>query len=104
MDEVANQNKFCYAPGQILCLLSPKPGVYEAVVKCCDFKYTKSSIFTTEWKQAYVYSSRGQKHPYICHVDIESIVRPILMIQREDDEGVVFDEVWDTSLWGDEFF
>ena len=47
MDEVANQNKFCYAPGQILCLLSPEPGVYEAVVKCCDFKYSKSSIFTT---------------------------------------------------------
>ena len=104
MDAGVDQNKFSYAPGQILCFLSPEPGVYEAVVKCCEFKHSKSSIFTTKWKQAYVYSTRTQKRPYICHVDIESFVRPILMIPREDDEGIVYDEVWDPLLWADEFF
>ena len=104
MDTGVDQNKFCYAPGQILCFLSPEPGVHEVVVKCCEFKCTKSSIFTTSWKQAYVYSTRGEKRPYICHVDMKSIVRPILMIPHEDDEGLVYDEVWDPTLWANEFF
>ena len=47
MDAGVDQNRFLYAPGQILCFLSPKPGVYEAVVKCCEFKHSKSSIFST---------------------------------------------------------
>ena len=45
-----------------------------------------------------------RQRPYICHVDMESSVRPILMIPREDDEDVVYDEIWDPTLWADEFF
>ena len=47
IDAGVDQNKYSYAPGQILCFLSPEPGVYEAVVKCCEFKHSKSSIFST---------------------------------------------------------
>ena len=102
-DTGVNPKNYCYAPGQILCLLTPEPGVYQAVVKCCEVTYTRSSIFSTSCKQAYGYSSRSEKHPYICHVDMESIVRPILMIPREDNEGIVYDEIWDPTLWADEF-
>ena len=51
-----------------------------------------------------MYSTRTEKRPYICHVEMESIVRPLLMIPREDDEGMVYDEFWDPSLWANEFF
>ena len=75
-----------HVPDDIMQNGSPKgshsgPVVYNHIemVKCPS-KYSKSLIFSTTWKQAYVYSTRTQKRPYICHVDVESIVQPILMI------------------------
>ena len=61
-DELANECKvhhkepqqqvenFLYSPAKILCFTNPSPGVYHAIVECCEFHFSRDSIFSTKWK------------------------------------------------------
>ena len=39
---------FFYSPAKILCFTNPLPGVYHAIVECCEFYFSRDSIFSTK--------------------------------------------------------
>ena len=61
------KRKFLYSPGQIQCFISPKQGVYHAIVKCCNYKFSRGSVFSTEWKQEYIYHNRQKNSMDVSH-------------------------------------
>ena len=99
-----NVKNFFYSPAKILCFTNPHPDVYHAIVECCEFQFSRDSIFSTKWKKSYINKGRNQKVPYICHVDAEAIVRQCLVIPDSYEDVTYCHEIWDRSLWGDEFF
>ena len=101
-DRKADKKQFLYCPGQILAFVSPPEGGYHAIVKCCDYNFNRSSVFSTLWKQAYVYPTRNSKKKYIYHVEVQAIVRPALMIPMNENEDE-YQEIWQRQLWGKEF-
>ena len=58
---------YLYSPGQVLSFTSPGPGIIHAIVKCCDYKFKKGSVFSTLWKQEYITSSKGKKTLNMSH-------------------------------------
>ena len=98
----SDKQQFLYCPGQLLAFVSPRDGIYHAIVKCCDYNFNRSSVFSTLWKQAYVYPSRNSKKKYIFHVEVQAIVRPALMIPMDENEEE-YQEIWQRKLWGKEF-
>ena len=95
---------FLYSPAKILCFTSPKPGTIHAIVECCDFKFKRGSIISTEWKKAFIYHGQNHKTPYISYVDAEAIVRHCLVIPDIRDGSKIYHEIWSRDLWGTEFF
>ena len=104
-DSVHKCKRYFYCPGQVLAFTNPKPGVFHAIVKCCEFAFEKGSIFSTQWKAATIYlKSTKRRKEYICHIDVEHIVRPCLMIpENYGDPFTQYHEIWNRSLWADEF-
>ena len=102
--DTGEPKKFLYCPGQILCFVSPEPGVYHAILKSCDYRFQKCSVFTTLWKQAYEIPNprRNDKKPYIGFIDVDSIVRHVLMIPV-DSSGETYQEIWNKTFWAAEF-
>jgi hypothetical protein len=107
--------KHLYAPGQILGFGCPTPvdwindhltpeiyGVILAVVSTCDFSHTRESVFSTKWKQSYVYHAGNHKRPNIQLVDVNAIVRHCLMVPHEESHSS-YHEIWSQELWGNEF-
>jgi hypothetical protein len=101
-DNEEMRNRYTYAPGLILGVLNgphpqPKP---DLIVLCCDSSYSKSSVFSTHWKVAY--NDKAMKHPMICLVSPDAIVRHCLMIPENNDWNG-FHEIWARERWGPEF-
>ena len=103
-DQSRDKRKYCYAPAQLLAFIQPREGVYHAIVKCCDYGFQRSSIFSTQWKMSYIYQQHGRKTAHICHINVNSIVRHSLIVPQEIDKSKFYHEIWDRCLWGDEFF
>ena len=94
---------FLYSPAKILCFTNPQDEVFHAIVECCEFKFKRNSVFTNTWEKAFIYDTAGEKKPYICHVNVESIIRHALMIPYTDDDIMYYEEIWDRELWASEF-
>ena len=62
----------------------------------------KDSIFTTRWKQEFIYTDNNKKHLSIVGVDLNAVVRHCLLIpyDKAKDEYI---EVWSRDLWADQF-
>ena len=99
-DEMRDQ--YTYAPGLILGFLNgPYPQTTpDVIVLCCDSSYSKSSVFSTHWKV--LYNDKAMKHPMICLVSPDAIVRHCLMIPENNDWNG-FHEIWSRERWGPEF-
>ena len=104
-EERAKKNhRYLYCPGQILAFTNPEPNIFHAIVKCCNFSFERGSIFSTKWKSAVIYRSHS-RHAYLYHVDVSNIVRPCLMIPKDpSDPFTDYEEIWEKSLWANEFF
>ena len=102
LDEDKEGGQYLYCPGQILCFVHGEADGYKAVVKCCEYRCTKGSVFSNSWKQAYIYPSRNVKLPYICEVDVQALVRHLLMVPNNS-QGETYHEIWDRKLWSHEF-
>ena len=100
--KVGPRHKALYAPAQILCFVCPNEDTTHAIVKCCDYEFSKSSVFTTLWKQAYVYPPNSRKRPYLYHVDVDAIVRHSLIIPK-DEHMTEYHEIWQPDHWANEF-
>jgi hypothetical protein len=101
-DNEEMRNRYTYAPGLILGVLNgPHPQTKpDLIVLCCDSSYSKSSVFSTHWKVAY--NDKAMKHPMICLVSPDAIVRHCLMIPENNDWNG-FHEIWARERWGPEF-
>ena len=84
--------------------MSPEPGTVHVIVECCDFKLTRGSIISTEWKKAFIYHGQNHKTPYVSYIDAEAIVRHSLVIPDIRDGSEIYHEIWSRDLWGAEFF
>jgi hypothetical protein len=103
-----------YAPGQILGFVRPTPvdwtfdneipvmGDVMAVVSTCDYSHSRESVFSTKWKQAYIYHAGNRKTPNIQLVEPDAIVRHCLMVPDEETHSS-YNEIWCQELWGNEF-
>jgi hypothetical protein len=103
-----------YAPGQILGFVCPTPvdwtfdneipvmGDVMAVVSTCDYSHSRESVFSTKWKQAYIYHAGNRKTPNIQLVEPDAIVRHCLMVPDEETHSS-YNEIWCQELWGNEF-
>ena len=102
-DQTTN-TEFLYFPGQVLCFIAPEPGINHAIIKCCHFDFKRGSVFSNLWKQEYVNSTqRGNKRPFICHIDVEAIISHVLMIPSNEKEET-YHQIWDKNFWGNEFY
>ena len=113
-DDPTIAREHLYAPGKILGFVCPTPinwisdtetpivGGVMAVVSTCDFSHTRESVFSTTWKQSYVYHAGGRKTPNLQLVDPDAIVRHCLMVP-DDDRHCSYHEIWSQELWGNEF-
>ena len=109
-DNPTIQKKHVYAPGQLLGIVAeadhngkPIDNTSIAIARACGFQARKDSIFTTRWKQEYVYTNgRRSKQLSIVGVDLNAVVRHCLVIPYSDasDEYI---EVWSKELWADQF-
>ena len=61
-------------------------------MECCDFKFTRGSIISTEWKKAFIYHGQNHKTSYISYVDAEAIVRHCLVIPDIRDGSEIYHE------------
>ena len=102
-DSCDNPDDFLYSPAKILCFTSPESKTIHAIIECCDFKFKRGSIISTEWKKAFIYHGQNHKTPYICFVDAEAIVRHCLVVPDTKDGTDIYHEVWNRDLWGAEF-
>ena len=93
-----SKGKFLYSPGQIQCFISPKQGVYHAIVKCCNYKFSKGSVFSTKWKQEYIYHKSQKKVPRICHINVDAIVGHAVMIPSDKKKGT-YHQIWERCYW-----
>jgi len=98
-----NPEDFLYSPGRILCFTALENDTIHAIVECCDFKFKRGSIISTEWQKAYIYQGQNHKEPYISYIDVEAIVRHCLVIPDMRDGCEVYHEIWNRELWGDKF-
>jgi hypothetical protein len=100
-DNDANTRHYDYAPGKLLGFVQcPQEGDESrvlAIAQCCEFTHKKNSIFSTEWKLEDPTSSNG-----FHAVDVDSIVRPCLMLPQDLDKGI-YNEIWAQERWGKEF-
>ena len=101
-DQVSHTNNYSYSPGHLKAFINNGDGNIVAVVQSCEFKHKKSSIFTTEWKQAFVYDNNRTKIEYFCIIDVASIVRKCLIIPK-DKECTTYNEIWPKECWAEEF-
>ena len=102
-DEDEYKRDYYYAPAKILCFTNPSEDVYHAVVECCEFQFSRDSIFSTRWKKAYIYEAANRRVPYLLHVDAKFLVRHCLMIPDFNGDVQFYHEIWDRSLWAGEF-
>jgi hypothetical protein len=104
--------KHLYALGQLLGFVCPTPvdwindhltpeivGVILTAVSTCDFSHTRESVFSTKWKQSYVYRAGNHKRPNIQLVDVNAILRHCLMVPHEESHSS-YHEIWSQELWG----
>ena len=91
-----------YAPGQIYGFLEWENGDIEAIVWSCDYRNTKSSVFTTTWTRGYFYCPGQQKIPMIILTSTKSLVR-ICCVIPFDELGDTMIEVWPRGRWAGEF-
>ena len=92
---IKQQLQTLYSLGQVLCFISPEPGINHAIIKCCHFDFERGSVFSTLWKQEFVnLTQRGNKRPFICHIDVEAIISHVLMIPSNE-EAETYHQIWD---------
>ena len=100
-DNISNQNRYHYAPGKILAFYKSTDNedskIY-AITQCCEYKHTTSSVISTRWKM-----EKFGDQPNIQMIDVDSIVRHVLMIPESDD-NMYYHEIWDRERWADQFY
>ena len=100
----ADTQRFCYTPCKIVGYFyqgSTNTESY-AVVWPCQYKFKKSSVFSTRWEL----SVSWQKKPLLQVVECDSIVRHCLMIPellRDEAGSIYYHEIWPREMWGEEF-
>jgi hypothetical protein len=104
-------NRYCYTPCKIIGMFFHVPGSglgkedeYFAVVWPCNYKFKKSSVFTTRWELNF--HDNRKKHPAFELINCSSIVRHCCMIPESvtmEEKSTVYHELWPRELWADEF-
>ena len=108
-DTLAVQRLHDYAPGQIRGIVSTAESVdmctagnTHVVIESCDFAHQQSSVFTTQWRRAWTYTSNRGRKKCVEIVPVDSVVRHALMV-AQDEDNAVFHEIWHPGLWADAF-
>jgi len=94
-DSASEAKQHNYAPARILGFVCQK-GIF-AIVESCQYFYKRHTVFTTQWRLEDPVGSSG-----IHVVDVDSFVRPCLMLPEEKETGT-FQEVWLPDRWAAEF-
>ena len=66
----------------------------------CNYDYMKSSVFSTEWFTEYI--DTHHQHVNVELIPVDCIVRHVMMIP-EDDEEIIWQEIWACDRWSNEF-
>jgi hypothetical protein len=100
-DQEYEEDAADYAPGRICGFIQDAGSdLIKAIIRCCDIKYRQSSLFSTRWRLAY--SDNARKQPIYELVDVDSIVRHVLMMPSQEKKGF-YHEIWNRTRWADQF-
>ena len=99
-DNPETESEYHYAPGKLCAFVEMPDETIKAVVLCCSFEHVRSGVFSTYWKIEYV--NNAKTVPYYALLDVDAIVRHVLMIPENNLEHA-FHEIWDRDRWANEF-
>ena len=99
-DDATIAGQYHYAPGQLKAFVHMPDDGIKAVVKCCSFEHTQSSVISTYWKIEYL--DKANTKPYYALLDVDAIVRHCLMIPENNDNSA-YHEIWTKDRWAKEF-